>query len=57
MHILKIEHPAPDFDALDAWPIPRRSGASWPSWLGDGSSYVTETTFFADGGLMQSPGL
>jgi len=36
---------------------PKEIGSVVAFLAGDGSSYVTETTFFADGGLMQSPGL
>ena len=37
---------------------PRRSPRSWSFLAGDGAGYLTATTIFADGGIMQSsPGL
>ena len=44
--------------ARTAWPIRSEIGSVVAFLAGDGSSYVTATTIFADGGIMQgSPGL
>ena len=46
------------YTARGARPIPEEWAGWWLSWRTDGASYMTATTVFADGGIMQSsPGL